>query len=176
MRWTLLAAAGLLGALPLLAACGEQLSESEQQAQDRAMVERVREANDAAPPLVEVVPDPILYPDLEAQDLFGLQCAYAPGTSLGARVIARETDAWVKLNGEMIRLAADQGSRELPAGTRSLYTGRDFSLRLDVEDKGDGEAEGEGANAATLLEGTVWLRDRWDRVIYQGTGAVNCGA
>ena len=37
-----------------------------------------------------------------------------------------------------------------------------------------GEQVGDGG--AVLYEGTVWLRDRWDRVIYQGTGAVNCGA
>lgn len=167
MRWTLLLGAGLL-----LAACGNQLSESERQAQDEALANRVREANDMAPPLAEVVPDPILYPDMEAQDLLGLQCAYAPGTSMGARVIARETDAWMKLDGEMIRLAADVGSRELPANTRSLYSGREYSLRLEVADQDEGEVDG----SPGTYEGTVWLRDRWGRVIYQGSGVVNCGA
>ena len=156
-----------------LASCGDELSEAERAERDRAVVERVREVNEAAPPLVEVVPEPILYPDMEAHDLFGLACSYAPGTSMGARVIAREADAFVKLDGDVIRFAADPGSRELPAKSRSLYNGREYSLRLDIIEK---EAEAETETGVASFEGTVWLRDRWDRVIYQGTGAVNCGA
>lgn len=169
MRWSLI----LCLSLPL-AACGEELSEAEREQEDRALVERVREANDSAPPLQEVVPEPLLYPDIEANDLFGLACSYAPGTSMGARVIAREADAFVKIEGEVIRFAADPGSRELPGQTRSLYNGRAYSLRLDIEDKEPGEAQEGGG--LSLYEGTVYLRDRFDRVVYQGTGAVDCGA
>jgi len=169
MRWPV-----IICIAAVLAGCGEEMSEAEKAEQDRELVERVREANDTAPPLVEVVPEPILYPDIEANDLFGLACSYAPGTSMGARVIAREADAFVKVDGEMLRFAADPGSRELPANTRSLYNGREYSLRLDIQDKQAGEQVGDGG--AVLYEGTVWLRDRWDRVIYQGTGAVDCGA
>lgn len=169
MRWLL-----VLCAPALLTACGDELTAAEQAAENEAMVERVREANDIAPPLVEVVPDPLLYDDMERHDLFGMACAYAPGTSMGARVIAREVDAFVKIDGEVIRLAADPGSRELPASTRSLYNGREYSLRLDIAEKDAGEENADGG--AVFYEGTVWLRDRWDRVIYQGTGVVNCGA
>jgi hypothetical protein len=169
MRWPV-----IICIAAALASCGEQMDEAQKAEEDRELVERVREANDTAPPLVEVVPEPILYPDIEANDLFGLACSYAPGTSMGARVIAREADAFVKLDGAMIRFAADPGSRELPANTRSLYNGLEYSLRLDIEEKQPGEQVGDGG--ALLYEGTVWLRDRWDRVIYQGTGAVNCGA
>lgn len=167
MRWLL-----VIGAAALLAACADELSPSEQEAENEAMAERVREANDIAPPLVEVVPDPLLYDDIEANDLYGLTCAYAPGTSMGARVIAREVDAFVKIDGEVIRLAADPGSRELPAATRSLYNGREYSLRLEIAENTTDEETTE----AVFYEGTVRLRDRWDRVVYQGTGVVNCGA
>lgn len=169
MRWPI-----ILCAPALLSACNDELSPAERAAEDEAMVERVREANDLAPPLVEVVPDPLLYDDIEANDLYGLACSYAPGTSMGARVIAREVDAFVKIDGDVIRLAADPGSRELPAATRSLYNGREYSLRLDIAEKGTDEEGTDGG--AVFYEGTVWLRDRWDRVIYQGTGVVNCGA
>jgi len=166
MRWSVIACLSAA-----LVSCGNELNDAEQAERDAALVERVREANDAAPPLIEVVPEPILYPDMEANDLLGLACSYAPGTSMGARVIAREADAFVKLDGEVLRFAADPGSRELPAKTRSFYNGREYSLRLDISDK-----QAEGENAVAFYEGTVWLRDRWDRVVYQGTGAVDCGA
>ena len=166
MRWAVVMCLG--GAL---ISCGDDVSEAEKAERDRALAERVREANDAPPPMVEVVPEPILYSDIEANDLYGLTCSYAPGTSMGARVIAREADAFMKVDGEMLRFAADPGSRGLPAKTRSLYNGREYSLRLDIGHKQYAEND-----AAAQMEGTVWLRDRWDRVIYQGTGAVECGA
>lgn len=169
MRWLIVICAPLA-----LAACGDELSPAQQQAEDEALAERVREANDTAPPLVEVVPDAIDYPDIESNDLLGLACTYRPGTSMGARVIAREVDAYVKIDGEMIRFAADPGSRELPAGTRTLYNGREYSLRLEIADKAESVEDADGG--ASGYEGTVWLRDRWDRVIYQGTGGVDCGA
>ncbi len=166
MRWTVILCLGVA-----LASCGDELSDAERADQDRELAERVREANEVAPPLIEVVPEPLLYPDMEANDLFGLACSYAPGTSMGVRVIAREADAFVKIDGDVIRFAADPGSRELPANSRSLYNGREYSLRLQIDDKRTDDATG-----SAFYEGTVWLRDRWDRVIYQGTGTVSCGA
>ncbi|APE28687.1 hypothetical protein [Aurantiacibacter gangjinensis] len=151
------------------AACGNDVPPEQRAEDDRMLAEQVREANDTLPPLEEVVPEPIQYADMETNDLFGLACSYAPGTSMGARVIARETDAYMKIDGEMLRFAADPGSRELPANSRSFYNGREFTLRLEV-------AEKEASDDSPFYEGTVWLRDRFDRVVYTGTGAVDCGA
>ncbi|MDE1466775.1 hypothetical protein [Aurantiacibacter sp. D1-12] len=153
-----------------LASCGDSLTSEQQAEQDAVMADQVREANDAGPPIEEVVPETISYPDMEANDLLGLACAYAPGTSLGVRVIARETDAFMKIDGEMVRFAADPGSRELPANTRTLYNGREYSLRLAIE-----EVIAEGEIEDTTYEGTMWLYDRQDRVVYTGTGTTNCG-
>ncbi len=157
--------------LLLVAACGEAPLEAERESENAALAERVREANEAGPPAEQVVPETIGYPDMEANDLLGLACSYAPGTSMGVRVIARETDAWMKIDGELVRFAADPGSRELPANSRTLYNGRKYSLRLDI---GEPVAEGEIEDAT--YEGTMWLYDRWDRVVYTGSGTANCGA
>lgn len=153
-----------------VAACGQALSEEEQAAENAQLAERVRDANEAGPPVEEVVPETITYPDMEANDLLGLACSYAPGTSLGVRVIARETDAFMKIDGEMVRFAADPGSRELPSQTRSLYNGREYALRLAIDDVVE-----EGEIEDTTFEGTIWLYDRQDRVVYTGTGTANCG-
>jgi hypothetical protein len=158
-------------AMLLLAGCGNALSDEEQRTQNAAIADRVREANSAGPPVEEVVPEVIGYPDMETNDLFGRACAYAPGTSMGVRVIARETDAWMKLDGQMIRFAADPGSRELPAGTRTLYNGQKYSLRLTIEDVVE-----EGEVEDSTFAGTMWLYDRLDRLVYTGSGSANCGA
>ena len=155
------------------AACGNDVDEGEQEMLDTKAVEAVEAANDAAPPVEEVVPDPILAPDIERYDILGQLCSYAPGTSLGARVISREADAFMKIEGEIERFAADPGSRELPMGTRSLYNGKEFSLRLEIE-PADG-TEGEVGTGPGEYEGHITLRDRWDRVVYSGTGLTQCG-
>lgn len=151
-------------------ACGETLMREEQEQRDREAVALVEQANGVEPAVSQLVPETILYPDMERHDIYGASCAYASGTSLGVRVIARQADAYIKINGEMIRFAADPGARELAYGTRSLYNGRDYSLRLEIA--------GEGMQAGEEMmeyEGTVSLRDRYDRVIYSGTGSAQCG-
>ena len=165
--------AGLLifGVL-LVAGCDQGPSPAEQSAEDERIVEMVRAANDEPPPLEEVIPEAIGFPDIEKEDLFGLACSYAPGTSMGARVIARETDAYMKIDGEMVRFAADPGSRELPGNSRSLYNGRTHSLRLEIEGTGSEDPQ---STEVTLYQGTIWLRDRWDRNVYIGSGTVSCG-
>lgn len=151
-------------------ACEREISVEEQDMRNAEAVAMVEEANAMAPPIDALVPEPILYPDIERNDIFGASCSYAPGTSLGARVIARQADAFMKVDGEIVRFAADPGARELPLGTRSLYNGRSYSLRLEIS--GDGIPAGE---EVTEYEGTISLRDQWDRVIYSGTGGAQCG-
>jgi hypothetical protein len=159
-----------VAALLLLASCGEEISPEEQALQDERDVAMVQAANDVAPPLRQVTPEPITAPDIERYDLFGETCNYAPGTSLGTRVIARESDAFFKLEGEIVRLAADPGSRELPARTRTLYSGKEYSLRLTI----DGEGEPAPSGAAVNYEGSVTVRDAHGREVYEGTGLAQC--
>ena len=154
--------------LALLAGCDSGPSPEEQAISDARDVAMVEAANEAKPPLKEVTPEPLLMPDIERYDLFGEACNYAPGTSLGTRVIAREADAFVKIDGEVERLAADPGARELPMHTRTLYSGKSYSLRLALN--GDG-AEATGAGD---YEGSVTLRDAYGRVVYEGTGLAQC--
>jgi hypothetical protein len=164
-----------VAALLALAGCEDEPTPEEKAQADARDVAMVEAANDVMPPLVEVTPEPILLPDIERYDLYGEACSYAPGTSLGARVISREADAFVKIEGEVHRLAADPGSRELPMHTRTLYSGKEYSLRLSINEQGaaDDEDETEGG-PATDLEGSVSVRDRFGRVVYEGTGPAQC--
>jgi hypothetical protein len=154
-----------------LAGCGEALSPEEQAQRNERDIALVEKANDAMPPVRQVTPEPLLYPDIERYDLYGEACSYAPGTSLGARVFAREADAFVKIDGEIERFAADPGSRELPMHTRSLYNSRNYALRLQIDE--NDEAGGPVENG---YEGSVQLFDKYGRVVYEGTGVTQCGS
>ena len=161
-----LAAAALL----ILAGCDRGPTPEEQALADARDVAMVEAANEVMPPLELVTPDPILVPDIERFDLYGEACNYAPGTSLGTRVVAREADAFMKIEGEVHRFAADPGSRELPMRTRSLYSGKEYSVRLAIEEQDETDAD------TTKYEGSVTLRDRFGRVIYEGVGLAQCKA
>lgn len=163
-RWT-------VAALLVLAGCDVEPTPEELAQADARDVALVEAANDVTPPLKLVTPEPILLPDIERYDLYGMACNYAPGTSLGTRVVSRESDAFVKIEGEVHRFAADPGSRELPMRTRTLYNGKEYSLRLAI----DGEAEPE-SDGTSNYEGSVTLRDRYGRVVYEGTGLAQCKA
>jgi hypothetical protein len=154
-----------------LAGCERELTSEEQAQRDERDIALVEQAGRVLPPLRQVTPEPILYPDIERYDLYGAACNYAPGTSLGTRVVAREADAFVKIDGEVLRFAADPGSRELPLRTRSLYNGRNHVLRLQIDGKGE-QAGMETAN----FEGSVTLLDAHGRVIYEGSGLAQCGS
>jgi hypothetical protein len=155
----------------MLAGCERELTPEEQAQRDERDIALVEQAGRVLPPLRQVTPEPILYPDIERYDLYGAACNYAPGTSLGTRVVAREADAFVKIDGEVLRFAADPGSRELPLRTRSLYNGRNHVLRLQI----DGEGEQTGMETVNF-EGSVTLLDAHGRVIYEGSGLAQCGS
>jgi len=160
-----------IAALALAAAACSSEPETLSDADQARVVESVRAANSAKPNIIEVIPEPLLDADIERWDLYGQACAYAPGTSLGVRVIAREGDAFMKIDGDLVRFASDSGSRELPMRTRSLYNGRAYSLRLEIESNGQEVNLKDGPGT---YEGSIWLRDQWDRVVYQGSGTVSC--
>ncbi|HYD24349.1 MAG TPA: hypothetical protein VEB68_06105 [Croceibacterium sp.] len=153
----------------LLAGCGDEPTPEEQALADERDIALVEKANDTMPPLIQVTPEPLLLPDIERYDIYGEACNYAPGTSLGTRVIAREADAFMKISGEVVRFAADPGARALPMRTRSLYNGREYSLRLRIDADGE-QADGPRSN----YEGSVTLFDAHGRVVYEGTGLAQC--
>lgn len=156
-------------ALLLLAGCSQELTPEEQKMKDDRDVAMVERANEAEPPLKQITPDPILYPDIERYDLANAACNYAPGTSLGTRVVAREADAFVKVDGEVLRFAADPGSRELRGGTRSLYNGKIYTLQLNID--GDGTP---GTAGKTDYEGKIVMRDAYGRTVFEGAGLAQC--
>jgi hypothetical protein len=173
------------GASLALAACGDEMTPEEQAQADERDVALVEQANRALPPLRPVTPEPLLLPDIERYDLLGETCNYAPGTSLGARVIAREADAFMKIDGEIERFAADPGARELPAHTRSVYYSKNYALRLELrEDPGPDEVPADVTGSAPSetapprpegsYEGSVTLRDEHGRVVYEGVGLAQC--
>ena len=160
----------LLGAC-LLAACGSGMTAEEQAAADERAIAAV-EAHQA-PPVLAVVPEKILYPDIEKNDLFGTSCAFAPeGGGLGAIALAMEDEGYLKLDGEIVRLAADKGSGDLPMGAHRKYDGKANSFRRELDEPAGRQDGIETINYPARLT----ILDASDRVVYEASGISQCGS
>jgi len=155
--------------LALIGGCGDEPTPEDQAAKAARELALVKKGNAALPPPEQILPEPILYPDIERHDLSGAGCNFAPGTSFATRVIARPVDAYMKIDGEIVRFAADSGATELPLGTRSRYLGRTHELRLQL-----GESDSETSGETDDYLGTVTLVDRNGRLVYEGSGLARC--
>ena len=157
-------------ALIALTAC-DSTTPAEEEAARQADVAEV-EANQEPPP-EQLVLDPIRYPEIEKHNLYGAGCSFAPdGGGLGAVALAMAEEGYLIRKGELLTLAADKGSKELPYLARRKYDGREYSFTLDLDEAG-GEQSG---YETTDYRGTLTVRDGSDRVLYRAEGLTQCGA
>jgi hypothetical protein len=160
--------AAVLLPLMILTACSDGMTDAQKQAKDEADVAYVNQLEAKDPPPEPILPQTIGYPDIERYKLYGASCAFADGDSMGAIVVALDNTAWIKLNGRMTRLAADNGGKKLPMGAWEKYNGKEYSLKLAV---------GEGTKAASQAmnyRGTLAVYDAYKQLVYSSQGTVQC--
>ena len=156
-------------AVPLLAlamaACSSEVSEEER----AAAVAEV----EAAQVQQELELGAIRYREIEQHDLYGAGCSFAPeGGGLSAVALAMAEEGHFLLDGELITLAADKGSAELPYLARREYDGLAYSMTLDLDEAG-GEQSGEETSD---YPATLTIRDAREQVVYEKPGIAQCGA
>ena len=157
----------ILASALALAGCGERSDP----AQDAADVAEIRAEHDM-PPVELIAPERISYTDIEANNLFGAGCGFAPEGSLAVLFLAQEDHGFLKLDERIRTLAPDKGSAELPMQAYSRYTGKEYTVKIAI-DGGEGEQEG---IELTKWPGTIRIRDYKDRVVFEKTGLVGCGS
>ena len=116
--------------------------------------------------------DPIRYREIEQHDLYGAGCSFAPkGGGLAATALAMAETGHFIHNGELVTLAADKGSAELPYLARRKYDGTAFSMTLELDEE-TGEQVGEEVSDYSA---TLTIRDAHEAVVYRKTGIAQCG-
>lgn len=160
----------LLLSLLVLAGCADGMTDEEKKAKDEADVAFVQGLEAKDPPPEPILPQTIGYPDIERYQLFGASCAFAPGDGIGAIVIAMDDTAWLKLDGRMLRFAADNGGQKLPMGTWERYNGKEYTLRLTA---GEGAPTG---SEAVNYPATLSVHDPYDQLVYAEKGTLQCSA
>ena len=159
----------ILMASAAVAACGP--TPEDQSAADARAVAEVR-ANQTPPP-EQLTPQPILYPDIEKNDLFGAGCNFVPeGGGLGAIALAQTDRGYMKRGGQVLTFAADKGSDRQPLGSWRKYDGKLYGFTLDLKsDTGKQEAL-ETVNFPAHLT----VRDGKGRTVYEANGTAQCGS
>ena len=154
-----------------LAACGP--TPEEKAAADARDVAEV-EAHQSPPP-DKFVPDPISFADVEAADMFGAGCSVLPKTVSAdgiAIAVAQAHAAYFKRKGEVVRLSADAGSKELPYLARTHYDGLEYSMTLELDEDAGVQSGDETVDYPSVLT----IKDAEDRAIFTDRGTTQCGA
>lgn len=164
----------LVASFAALGACKAEMSSAEKARQDERDIAQVEAAQKIKPPPQALHPQPITEADITANQLSGAGCALIPsGTADDLPVLLSDRSrAVLKLDGRMLKLAADPGSTELPLDSRAHYVGKRFALQIE-------KASGEGtivADELTRWSANITIRDAWDQIVYRTDGALECGA
>jgi hypothetical protein len=162
----------VVAAVLALVGCGHEPTAEEKRAAEERAIAQVEAVQKQKPPPRMIAPQPILYPDIEQHNLFEIGCAFAPGDSMGAVMLAREQDAYMKIGGRMVRFASDPGSPRMPLGTWSRYAGREMALAL-TKAAGEGEVSG---SESVRWRGHLTVTDAFEQVVYAADGLVQCGS
>ncbi|MCP5396852.1 MAG: hypothetical protein H6918_08985 [Sphingomonadaceae bacterium] len=143
----------LLSACALLASCGEPDAVQESAANT-------------------LEPGKILYPDIEANQLFGASCAFVPdGGGIGAIALAMEDAGYMKLDGQIVRFAEADEAQQLGADSMAFVSdSASFTLTLDRS------SERARADTGTEFNGELLVRDTTGASMYQARGLIQCGA
>lgn len=112
---------------------------------------------------------PITYMDIESAKLTGPSCNYAAGKSMGAVVMAMNSEAVMKIGGALKRFTLDPQCDKLEKGTGSRYVAPGYVLDLAVKKESRREQAGK-----TGFQGSVKLSDGQGRVLYSTEGDVQC--
>lgn len=154
----------LLTPLLFLAACDNK-SPEEQAREDARDIAMVEAAQKVQPPVQRLGPQPILQADIDKYNLTGPGCGFVPDNSATADpiMLAGSVRGFFKIGDDLVVLAADSGSGELPHGAHEKYSGRGHWVQL---------THGPGKDAKAPASLTV--RDKFERVVYFTTGRLIC--
>jgi hypothetical protein len=124
-----------------------------------------------APPANAIEPGTIDYFDITKNKLFGSGCNFvADGGGMGAILMALEADAVLKLDGKLVKIAADKTSKPLKQGSWTHYKDPAYTLTLTPVEDGKGKVNG----VVEMLTAQMTLSDAAGKVLFTAKGQAQC--
>ena len=153
-----------------LAACSEpEITEAER----REMVAEVEAAQ--VIPAEPITLGAIDYAEIEEAELSGAGCVFLrPRVSGRSDVlfIGMDDIGAMKVDGRLQRLAPDKGASRLPYLGWSKYDGTTHSVRLSYDEP----SARQSGDEVTQYNGSITARDGRDRMVFEESGTLECGA
>ena len=154
-------------ATALLAGCQQESAEAEgPEPSDAQAVAAVEAAQERKPPIQLTALQPIPRADIDRYNLHDFGCNLVrPQDGGDPLVIVNDGRAMVRVEGDVLPLAADVGGQQLGSRAWQYYVGKKYALSLKPM-----------AGATLPAEGTAELRDAWGRVVFATAGRITCAA
>ena len=161
----------ILGFSLALASCGGAEVSAEEQARiDAAKIAAVEKA--AILPPVPISPETITFTDIERNELFGAGCSFNMVGVDDAIALTQPDRGILKLDGKIVRLAADRGSPIGPLGSQSKYDGKKYSMKLKIENSAGKKFGVETVKFPARIE----VRNGRDQMVFSADGEAQCGS
>ncbi|MXP28392.1 hypothetical protein GRI58_06100 [Porphyrobacter algicida] len=146
------------------------MTRAEQEAADNKAIAEV-EANQTPPPDTPEI-QPLSSSEIDGLGLAGGGCSFYRAVN-DRQVLSLLTPeaAYLKLDGDVERLASDAGSKSGPIDTRTHYDGKRQSLHVVMGDKGESIV-----SDTTDYPASLTIRDGKGRVEAKLTGTARCGS
>lgn len=151
----------------LLAACQQESARAEgPEPSDAQAVAAVNAAQERKPPMQIAALQPIPRADIDRYNLHDSGCKLVRAQDGGdPLVIVNDGRAMVRIDGDVLPLAADVGGQQLGSRAWQYYVGKKYALSLKPV-----------AGASLPADGTAELRDAWGRVVFATAGRISCAA
>lgn len=117
-------------------------------------------------------PERILYHDIEANEIYGASCAFAPsGGGIGAIAIAMGDAGYLKIGGDLLKLAPMTEDQNL--GPPEInFAGDEYSFGLTLDALSE-RAHGSGGKE---YDGWLKVNARDGSTVYEADGLIQCVA
>jgi hypothetical protein len=123
------------------------------------------------PPLPQLVLQPILYPDMTRNKLYGPGCNFVPSNGgMGAVFLAQPGQAFIKIDDHVMPIPPAANAGPLPQGAHTRYAGPLYAATLVPEPGGKHTMMG----AVAVFAGHLTITDAKAQVVYDATGDTQC--
>jgi hypothetical protein len=123
------------------------------------------------PPLPQLVLQPILYPDIAQNKLYGPSCNFVPSDGgMGAVFLAQPTQAFIKIDDHVVPIPLAANAGPLPQGAHTRYAGPLYAATLVPVPGGKHTMIG----AVPVFAGHLTITDAKAQVVYDATGDTQC--
>lgn len=125
----------------------------------------------SSPEMPQLVLQPILYPDMTQNKLYGPACNFVPSNGgMGAVFLARPDQGVIKIDDHVVAIPLASDAAALPQGAHTHYAGPLYAATLVAAPNARQKMMG----AITVFTGHLTITDAKGQKVYDASGDTQC--